>query len=94
MALMSFVLSIEISFERSVFDSSLDNEGFGLGLGDRGSGSVFRNSSACNPSVGEAVAAVAMVGTWEADFDLLRDIGGASLDVFGVDGPATPARKL
>jgi len=85
---------MEISFERSLFDSDLDKDGFGLGLGDRGSGIVFKNSSECMAPVGEAVAAVAMVGTCEADFDLVREIGGASLDIFGVEGVVTPPRKL
>jgi len=93
MALMSLVLSIEISFESSLLDSDLDKDGFGLGLGDRGSGMVFKNSSLCIAPVGVAVAAVAMVGTWEVDLDFVREIGGASLLVFGVDGAVTPPTR-
>lgn len=77
-----------------MFDSDLDNGGPGLGLGDRGSGIVFNNSSECVFPEGDAVAAAAMVGTWDADLDFVRDIGGASLDVFGVEGVVTPPRKL
>jgi len=63
MALMSLVLSMEISFDNSLLDSDRDNDGFGLGLGDRGSGIVFRNSSECMSPGGVAAAAAAMVGT-------------------------------